>query len=113
MAEHKNISMHRKLLGYSKGNKKQPVFAPMPGALVTQTVIHCSQCRDIISPNMGPHRDTWCIQCTEKEAIEAPKREERKREELKKEASRKRALKKAAEIEEIIRQRRESNYDDK
>lgn len=84
MNKRKDISMYRELLGYRSGNKKQPVYAPMPGALVTQAFIFCSQCRAAISSQMGPHRDTWCIPCTEKEMIEVPKREAQKREALEK-----------------------------
>lgn len=89
--------MYRELLGYRSGDKKQPVFAQMPGALVTQAFIVCSQCRTAIWGQMGPHRDTWCIPCTEKEAIEAPKREARKREALMKEKQKREALEKMKE----------------
>lgn len=61
----KKISMFRKLLGYSSGDRKQPIYAPMPGALVTAALIHCSQCRTMISGSMGPRRDAWCISCTD------------------------------------------------
>lgn len=58
--------LQRKLIGFRSGDKKQPVYAAMPGSLVTQAFIHCSQCRSMVSGNMGPHRDTWCITCTDK-----------------------------------------------
>ena len=48
-----------------EGNKKWPIYAPMPGQLVTQALIHCSQCRVMISGNMGPRNDAWCIPCTD------------------------------------------------
>jgi len=95
------MKMCRKLLGYRSGNRKQPVFAPMPGALVTQALIHCSQCRDVISPDMGPHRDTWCIPCTEKEEKEAPKREARKQEKEREDKRRKEAVEKAEELKRL------------
>lgn len=100
MNKREDISMYRKLLGYRSGNKKQPVYAPMPGALVTQALILCSQCRATINSQMGPHRDTWCIPCTEKEAIEAPKREARKQETLKKE--KRKALEKTKEEQKAL-----------
>ena len=61
-----NISMYRKILGYSSGDTKQPIYAPMAGALVTQAFIHCSQCGEAVSANNGPRRDAWCIKCTDK-----------------------------------------------
>lgn len=92
--------MHRKLLGYRSGNKRLPVFAPMPGALVTQVLIHCSQCRDEISPDMGPHRDTWCIPCTEKG--EKTKEEEQRKERRKEEDERRqKAVEKAEELKRL------------
>ncbi len=100
MNKHKDISMYRKLLGYRSGDKKQPVYAPMPGALVTQALIFCSQCRATINSQMGPHRDTWCIPCTEKEVIEAPKRRAQKQEILKKE--KRKALEKMKEKQEAL-----------
>lgn len=93
--------MYRKLLGYRSGNRKQPVFAAMPGALITQAYIHCSQCRAEISPNMGPHRDTWCIPCTEKEEEEAPKREARKQEKQREEKKRREALERAERLRRL------------
>lgn len=80
MDKREPISMYRKLLGYRSGNRKQPVFAPMPGALVTRALIHCSQCRAEVSPDMGPHRDTWCIPCTEKGEVKAKEKGEQERE---------------------------------
>ena len=62
----KKLSMYREIRGYSSGDKKQPIYAPMPGQLVTQAFIHCSQCGDAVSSNMGPRRDAWCIPCTDK-----------------------------------------------
>ena len=61
------LSMYRKILGYSSGDKKQPIYAPMPGALVTQAFIYCSQCGGTISGTMGPRQDAWCLSCTEKQ----------------------------------------------
>jgi len=60
-----NISMYRKVLGYMGGDKKQPIYQHMPGALVTQAFIHCSQCMAAISGQNGPRRDAWCIKCTD------------------------------------------------
>jgi len=68
------ISMYREVLGYSSGDKKQPIYAPMSGALITQAFIRCSQCGDTISSTMGPRRDAWCIPCTDK-GIETAKKE--------------------------------------
>lgn len=59
--------LYRGLIGYIGGDKKRPVYEAMPGALVTRAFIHCSQCSKAISHNMGPHRDTWCAECTEKQ----------------------------------------------
>lgn len=53
------------ILGYSSGDMEKPVYKPMPGQLATAAIILCSQCDTMISGSMGPHRDTWCIQCTE------------------------------------------------
>jgi len=61
------MSMYRKLLGYTGGDKKSPIFEPMSGALVTQAFIHCSQCGKAIYTQMGPRADAWCIACTEKD----------------------------------------------
>jgi len=96
-----NLSMYRKLLGYRAGNRKRPVFAAMPGALVTQALIHCSQCRAVVSTNMGPHRDTWCIPCTEKEEKEAPKREAKKQEKLRQDKLRKKAVERAEKLKRL------------
>lgn len=101
MNKHEPITMYRKLLGYRSGNRKRPVFAPMPGALVTQAFIFCSQCRTDISPNMGPHRDTWCISCTEKEEKEAPKREAKKQEQEKEDKRRQEAIERAEELRRL------------
>jgi len=95
------FSLFRKLLGYRAGNRKRPVFAPMPGALVTQAIIHCSQCRAEVSPDMGPHRDTWCIPCTEKEEKEAPKREAKKQEKEREDKRRKEAVERAEELKRL------------
>lgn len=69
----KKISMYRKLLGYTSGDRRQPIFAPMPGALVTQAFILCSQCRKAISGTMGPRTDAWCIPCTNENVIAVAK----------------------------------------
>ncbi len=96
-----NPSMFRKLLGYRAGNRKRPVFAAMPGALVTQALIHCSQCRAVVSTNMGPHQDTWCIPCTEKEEKEAPKREAKKQEKKREDKLRKEAVGRAEKLKRL------------
>ena len=57
--------MYRKILGYSSGDRKQPIYEAMPGQLITQAFIHCSQCNATVSANMGPRRDAWCIECTD------------------------------------------------
>lgn len=59
------MSMYRKILGYSGGDRTKPIYAPMPGQLVTQAFINCSQCRTMISGNMGPQWSAWCISCTD------------------------------------------------
>ena len=61
--------MYRKILGYMKGDKKQPIYQHMAGALVTNAFIHCSQCREAISGQNGPRRDAWCIKCTDGKVV--------------------------------------------
>lgn len=61
----KKLSMFSEIRGYTSGKKKYPIYAPQAGALVTQAFIHCSQCGEAISSNMGPRSDAWCIPCTD------------------------------------------------
>ena len=89
MAKKEPITMHRKLLGYMDADRTKPIFAAMPGALVTHAFILCHNCNDPISSNMGPRRNAWCIDCTAKneELViqqEKEKKEEERRARLKK-----------------------------
>jgi len=61
--------MYRKVLGYMGGDKKQPIYQHMKGALVTNAVISCSQCRAMISGHNGPRQDAWCIKCTDDKVV--------------------------------------------
>lgn len=90
------ISMYRKVLGYSSGDRKQPIYEAMPGQLVTQAFIRCSQCSAAVSHNMGPRRDAWCISCTDKGEITAAKEKIVAR----KKANADRIAKKKEEVEE-------------
>jgi len=102
MTDKEPLSMYRKLLGYNGGDKKYPIFAPMAGALVTQALIHCCQCREAISGTMGPRRDAWCISCTDEhiETVEKEKKEEARKKENDAIAARKKAEAEALEAEE-------------
>ena len=95
-----NISMYRKILGYQNADKKQPIFEPMPGALITRAFIHCSHCGEAISPSMGPRSNAWCIQCTEDKIVADIKAEAEAEEEKKKLAKIKVALEKQKEEDE-------------
>ena len=95
--------MYRKILGYQSGDKKQPIFEPMPGALITRAFIHCSQCGDAISPSMGPRSDAYCIKCTEAKIIADAKAKIDAEEEKKKLAKIKVALEKKKEEDEAKR----------
>jgi len=70
------ISMYRKLLGYMDADRRKPIYAAMPGALVTHAFILCCKCKEAISSNMGPRQNAWCVSCTdqnEKDVIEQEK----------------------------------------
>lgn len=98
--------MYRKLLGYQGGDKKQPIYEAMPGALVTRAFIHCSQCGDAISPSMGPRSDAYCIECTENKIVADAKAKKEAEEAKKKLAKIKVALEKQKEEDE--RKRKEA-----
>lgn len=59
------MSMYREILGYANGDRKKPIYKPMPGQLVTQALIHCCECNTMISGTMGPRWNAWCIPCTD------------------------------------------------
>lgn len=63
------ISMYRKILGYMNGDKTKPIYEHMKGALVTNAVISCSQCRKMISGHNGPRHAAWCITCTDEKLV--------------------------------------------
>ena len=89
-----NISMHREILGYANGDRKKPIYKAMPGQLVTQALINCCQCRAMISGNMGPRWNAWCIPCTD----EGEKTAAKEKKAARKKAAIDAARKKAAEI---------------
>ena len=94
-----NISMYRKLLGYQAADKKQPIYAAMPGALVTQAFIRCCKCGESISHNMGPRSNAYCIPCTEEKIVADAKAKKEVEEEKNKLAKIKEAIKKKLEEE--------------
>ena len=98
-----DISMYRKLLGYNGGDKKYPIYAAMPGALVTHAFIHCTNCREAISHNMGPRSDAWCVECTEEKIIADAKAKVKAKEEKDKLAKIKAALAKKKEEDELAK----------
>ena len=104
-----NMSMYRKLLGYQGANKKQPIYEAMPGALVTRAFIHCCQCREAISPSMGPRSDAWCVPCTENKIVVDAKRKAQAEEEKKKLAKIKAALKKKKEEEDEAKRKADAD----
>ena len=101
------LSMYRKILGYMKGDKKYPIYQHMPGSLVTNAVISCSQCRAMISGHNGPRRDAWCIKCTDGKVVTDA--EEKKA--ARKKATIEAAAKKKADAEEKAKQKPEPDID--
>ncbi len=99
------ISMYRKVLGYMGGDKKQPIYQHMKGALVTNAVISCSQCRTMISGHNGPRQDAWCIKCTDEKIVTDA---EEKVEARKKAAAEKVAAKKKADAEAAAKKKAEA-----
>jgi len=101
--------MYRKLLGYQGANKKQPIYEAMPGALVTHAFIHCTNCGESISHNMGPRSDAWCVQCTEDKIVADAKAKAKAEEEKKKLAKIKAALKKKKEEEDEAKRKADAD----
>ena len=106
-----NVSMYRKLLGYNGGDKRYPIYAPMPGALVTHAFIHCTKCREAISPNMGPRRDAYCVPCTEEKIVVDAKAKAEAEKEKNKLAKIKAAIKKKLEEEAEAKRKAEADAD--
>ncbi len=102
--------MYKTILGYMEGNIKWPIYAPMPGQLVTQALIHCSQCRVMISGNMGPRNDAWCVPCTD-EGIKATAKE--KVVARKKAAAEKIAAKKKIELEAAAKKKADAEAENR
>ena len=94
------ISMYRKILGYQAADKKQPIYEPMAGALVTHAFIHCCKCGESISHNMGPRSNAWCIECTEEKIVADAKAKMEAEKEKEKLAKIKVALEKQKEEDE-------------
>lgn len=95
-----NISMYRKILGYQAADKKQPIYEPMPGALITQAFIRCCHCEGTISGTMGPRSNAWCIKCTEEKIVADAKAKMEAEKEKEKLAKIKVALEKQKEEDE-------------
>lgn len=95
--------MYRKLLGYMGADKKYPIYAPMPGALVTHAFIHCTQCGESISHNMGPRSNAYCVECTDIKIEADAKAEVEAKKEKEKLAKIKAALAKQKEEEELAK----------
>ena len=104
------ITVHRKLLGYMDADRKKPIFAAMPGALVTHAFIHCCECREPISSNMGPRRNAWCIECTAEEEKAAV---QRKKEELEQERLKRIEKRKKKEEEEKEKQKKQQEEENR
>ena len=100
--------MYKKILGYANGNRKLPIYAPMPGQLVTQALIHCCQCKAWISGNMGPRWNAWCISCTDTGEETAAKEKVAAR---KKAAAEKIAAKKKVELEAAAKKKADAEQE--
>ena len=96
-------SMYRKLLGYQGADKKQPIYEAMPGALVTHAFIHCCQCRESISPSMGPRSNAYCVECTDIKIESDAKAKAEAKKEKEKLAKIKAALEKQKELDDAKR----------
>ncbi len=104
------MSMYRKILGYANGDRKKPIYKPMPGQLVTQALIHCCQCSTWISGNMGPRWNAWCIPCTDEGEETAAKEKIVAR---KKAAAEKIAAKKQVELEAAAKKKADAEAEDR
>ena len=56
--------MNQELIGYTEREEGYyPMYAPLPGSIVTHAFILCKYCNGAISPNSGPRSDAVCLIC--------------------------------------------------